>query len=105
MRGRLPFCDTPARLRDRLADRRPEALDARAVAPVPGELARARALRSPELFVVREPTQSRGGGVDVAGRDEEAVLAVAEEVVGGPDPVGEDEREPAGRGLVDHDRP
>ena len=45
------------------------------------------------------------GASDVAGCDESAVLAVAEEVVGGADAVREDERETARRRLVHDDRP
>ncbi len=92
-------------MHDRFADGVEEALDARPVPPVPRELARAGTLRAPQLRIAGELAQRPRRRVDVTGRDERPVLAVAEEVVRRADPIGEDEREPARRGLVHHDRP
>lgn len=90
---------------DRLADGREEPGDARAVAPVPRELTRPRTLSSAELGVSCEPAQRACGRLDVPRRDERAVRTVAEQIVGGSDTIGEDERKAAGGGLVHDDRP
>ena len=84
---------------------REESVHARAVAPILCELARARAVLAAETWVAGETPQRLGRGVDVTRGDEDAVLAVVQEVVGGTDLVGENERQPAGGGLVDDDRP
>ena len=88
-----------------LADCHAKPLDARAIAPLPGELARACTLSLPQYRIRGERAQCASRGVDIAGDHEEAVLAVDEKIVRRADAIGENQRQPAGRSLVDDDRP
>ena len=91
--------------RGRLAHGGDEALDRRLVAPGAHELARTLAHPPAQLGVAGELAQGVGSRGDVVGRDEEAVLAVAEQVVRRADAIGEHERQAGRRRLVDDDAP
>ena len=62
-------------------------------------------MRRAKVRIGGERGERVGSRLDVAGRDEQAVLAVAEQVACGADAVGEDERQPARGGLVHDDAP
>ena len=96
-RARLP----PGAVVRCVADGGEEVGDARPVAPVARDLTGARAHVTALLGMARELPERSGCGRDVARSHEHAVVAVAEQVVRGADPVGEDQRQPAGGGLVD----
>ena len=62
-------------------------------------------MRRAKARIVASAAKRAGGRIDVAGRNEDAVLAVAEQVVCRADAVGEDERQAAGGGFVHDDAP
>ena len=90
---------------DGFANRGQETLDARSVAPVSGELPRTSALGSTQLGIGGEVTECPRRRIHVTSTHENAVLAIAKEIVSCSDAIREDERESARRRLVDDDRP
>ena len=96
---------TPSARRRRGA--RPEqVLDARLVAPAADDLARgARPPRGGASGSAASARSASPAAAGVVGGDERPVPPVLEQVEGGADPVGEDERQPARGRLVDDDAP